>query len=315
MMPRRGVALFAALAIIALIALLIGGAVSTSTLAQRSAESSRADASLMASADYAIHTVLADASQALAELPLGRATTYAVNPASVLPITTTVAATRLPDDVLWLVADAELSGRDVGRRRVNLVARWRPLVPLPTSPLMARGAVRLRGGLVVTADTATDADCAAASFAAVTVPPGGSVTTADSVTSAVDARAGDLAHYAQADWQQRVVESASGAIHVRADTVISNSSFQGVMIADGSVSIVGPFTINGIIIARGPIVVSTNELLLTGALLSFATPSIGQFAIDVGGGVVKFSPCVVARALRRIAQLRVVQQRNWTEIF
>ncbi len=312
---RRGVALFAAIVIVALIALLIGGVVSTSTLAQRSAESSRSDAALMASADFAVYTILSDTSTALADLPLGRASTFAVNAGSPLAIATTVAVTRLPDNVLWLVADAELSGRDVGRRRVNLVARWRPLVPLPMSPLMARGAVRLRGGLAVTADTSTDADCAAASFAAVTVAPGGAVTTADSVISAVDARAGDPAHYAQATWQRQVVESPSGAIHVRADTVISNSSFQGVMIADGSVSIVGPFTLNGIIIARGPIVVSTNELSVTGALLSFATPSIEQFAIDIGGGVMKFSPCVVARALRRISQLRVVQQRSWTEIF
>ena len=87
------------------------------------------------------------------------------------------------------------------------------------------------------------------------------------------------------------------------------------MIADGRVSIVGPFTINGIIIARGPIVSSTNELLLTGAMVSFANPSVGEFAIDVGGGVVQFSPCVVDRSLRRIAHLRVVHERNWTEIF
>jgi hypothetical protein len=313
---RRGVALFAALMIISLIALLIGGAVATSTMAQRSNESSRSDASLMATADYAVYGVLSGpAASSFADLPLGRNTTYSVNLPPSPPITATVSATRLPDDVLWLVADAELLGRDAGRRRVNLVARWRPLLPLPVSPLMARGSVRLRGGLVVAGDTASDAECAATSFASVTVSPGSLVTSADSVSSATDPRAGDPAHYAQTDWQLRALENASGAIHVRADTQISNSSFQGVMIADGSVSIVGPFTLKGIIVARGPIVSSTNALSITGAMLSFAVPSAGQFAIDVAGGVVRFSPCVVARELRRVAQLRVVQQRNWTEIF
>lgn len=312
---RRGVALFAALTIIALIALLIGGVVATSTLAQRSDESSRGDASLTASADYAAYEALADpGAEGFADLALGRDTTYTVSlPAS--PITAIVSATRLPDNVLWLVADAELSGRDAARRRVNLVARWRPLVPLPASPFMARGAVRLRGGLVIAGDTASDPECPAPSFADITVAPGAAVTSADSASSAVDARAGDPAHYAQMDWQRRAIENGSGAIHVRADTVISNSSFQGVMIADGGVSIVGPFTLTGIIIARGPIVSSTNELSVTGAMLSFAVPSAGQFAIDVGGGVVHFSPCVIARALRHIERLRVVQQRSWTEIF
>ena len=238
-----------------------------------------------------------------------------VNPPSILPITATVTATRLPDDVLWLVADAELSGRDAGRRRVNLVARWRPLLPVPPSPLMARGAVRLRGGLVVTADTATDAECASTGFAAVTVASGASVTSAESVSTATDPGAGDSAHYAQSAWQRRALERTVGTIQVRADTEISNSSFQGVMLVDGSVSITGPFTVTGIIVARGPIISTTNELSLTGAMISFASPPAGQFAIDVGGGVVRYSPCVVARVLRRIAQLRVVQQRNWAEIF
>ena len=68
------------------------------------------------------------------------------------------------------------------------------------------------------------------------------------------------------------------------------------MIVDGSVSIAGPFRSTGLIVARGPIVATTNELSLTGAMLSFANPPAGQFAIDLGGGVVRFSPCVVDRA-------------------
>jgi hypothetical protein len=317
---RRGVALLAALVIVALIALLVSGALSVAMLAQRSVQASGEGASLAAGADDAAHAVLSGASVAtLGDLPIGQALVSSIALGQTPPVNATVTTTRLPNDVLWIVADAELSGRDAGRRRVNVVARWRVLVPVPSSPLVARGPVRLRGGLLITGDSATDAECAMPSFAGVAVAPGAAVVGGDSVGMTSDPANGDSAHYAQAEWQRRAVDAGSGAIggaiHVRADTVISNSSFHGVMIADGSVSIVGPFTAEGLIIARGPITVNTNELLLTGAMLSFANPPAGQFAIDVGGGVVHFSPCVVARALRRIASLRVVQQRNWSEIF
>lgn len=306
----------AALVILALIALLVTGALSSSRFADRSVEAQREDVALSAAADFAAHAVFARSiADSLAELPLGQPATFDIPVSGPLPIGASVAATRLPNDALWIVADAELAGRDSARRRVNVVARWRPLLPLPVAPLMARGAVRLRGGLTITADSGGDTDCAASTFADVAVAPGAGVTSADPVRTARDPRAGDSAHYALRAWQQIELAGLSGAIHVRADTEVSNSSFQGVMIADGSVSIVGPFTGTGIIVARGPIVATTNELSLTGALLSFANPSVGEFAIDLAGGVVRFSPCVVARALRRIAVLRAVSQRNWTEVF
>jgi hypothetical protein len=316
MRPRRGVALVGALAIAGVIALLIGGALAVVAAAQRSSVAGREDAELAASADAAAHSVLSRMNDStLASLAFGRASEWPVATRSSLPIAARVSATRLADDVLWIVGSATLSGRDAAIRRVNVVARWRTLLPVPASPLMARGSVRLRGGLTVTADTSSDAECSATSFADVTIAPAAAVESADSVRTSVDARAGDSAHFAQTAAQRRRLESSSGAIHVRADTVISNSSFQGVMIADGGVSIVGPFAGSGVIVARGPIVVATDELSFSGALLSFATPSAGQFAIDIGGGVIQFSPCVVSRALRRIAPLRVVRERNWTEIF
>jgi hypothetical protein len=308
--------LVAALMVIALIALLIAGAVSTAATTQRSSQTDRESAGLMAAADLAAHAVLSrTADSVLASLPFGRAVQWPVDVPSSLPITATVSATRLSDDVLWIVGDAGLAGRDAARRRVNVVARWRPLLPTPSSPFTARGAVRFRGGLTITADSSTDADCSAASFADVTIPPTAAVSSIDSIRATIDGRAGDSAHYAQTAAQQRLLESSSGAIHVRADTELSNSSFQGVMIADGRVSITGPLAIRGLIVARGPIVVTTNELSLVGAMMSFANPSAGQYALDVGGGVVQFSPCIVARALRRIGSLHVVHERNWTEVF
>ena len=140
-----------------------------------------------ASADYALNSVVADARMnGLADLALGRAVTYTVATPAGGAVTATVAATRLPRGVLWLVASAEGLGRDAGRRRVNVAARWATLVSLPRAPLQARGAVRLRAGIVFAADTTVDADCASTRCGErASRPPGGTVTSVDS-TRAVD---------------------------------------------------------------------------------------------------------------------------------
>lgn len=313
---RRGVALFAALAIIALIALLIGGAVASSSLAQRSAQLRQADALLATSADYAIGSVLADARvNGLADLALGRVATYVVATPAGGAVTATVAVTRLPRGVLWMVADAERSGRDLGRRRVNVVARWATLLSTPRTPLQARGAVRLRPGVVFSADTASDTECASTGIGEVVVPAAALVASVDSVRAVVDPAASDSAGYLVSSWQRQALDSAARAVHVHGDTTIAGGAFDGVMIVDGSLTIAGPFAVTGLIIARGPIVAMVGGFSLIGAIRSFAKPPAGEYALDLGGASIRFSPCAVSRAIRRSVGLHPVRERSWSELF
>ena len=71
--PPRGVALFAALALMSVIALLVAGAAASTRASQRASRLARTDASLTTAADYALANVLADArGLGFADLPLGR---------------------------------------------------------------------------------------------------------------------------------------------------------------------------------------------------------------------------------------------------
>jgi hypothetical protein len=313
---RRGIALFAALGVLTLIALLIGGALATSSLRQRSSHLLLGDAQLTAAADYAINSVIADASvDRLADLPLGESVDVPIAlPDGPSGITTVVSATRLPNGILWLIADAELGGRDAGSRRINVIERWRIPGAIPNTPLLARGAVRLRSDIEFVADTATAADCALPSTGDVSVTSVTDVTSAHPVRVITDARAGDSSAYFLAAWQRRALDSATSVVHVRGDTTIDGGSFDGILIVDGALTITSSFTISGLVIASGPIAVS-DGLSLSGAMMSFAPANSGRYSLDVGAASIRFAPCTITRALRRALPLRPVVQRSWSEFF
>ena len=104
-------------------------------------------------------------------------------------------------------------------------------------------------------------------------------------------------------------------VRVHGDTTIAGGTFDGLMIVDGALTITGPFAATGLIVARGPIVTTGGGFALTGAMLSFAKPPSGEYALDLGGASIRFSPCVVARAIRRSVTLRPVRERSWSEFF
>ena len=141
--PRRGVALFAALALMSLIALLVAGATASTRASQRASRLAHTDASLTTAADYALANVLADArGLGLADLPLGTPTVLDAPIPGAPDVHVSVAVTRLPAGVLWMVADA-LAGADRGHRRVNLVAAF------PSFGGRIAGAVTARGDVEI----------------------------------------------------------------------------------------------------------------------------------------------------------------------
>jgi hypothetical protein len=318
MRRRHGIALLAALAVMTLVALLVVGALASSTLAQRSSRLSHTDALLTAAADFALNSVLADArGYGLADLPLG------VSRAFVLPfpddtgVHVDVAVTRLRAGALWLVADASLSGTDQGHRRANLVARF-PMVGAPAgSGVVSRGAVSLGRNVAFPSDTASETDCGQPSAADLLLPLAVDVTGGGAAAARVahSAAAADSATYYLTGRQITALAPAANVIHVRGDTTISGGTLDGILIVDGSLTIAGPFVAIGLVIARGRVDARAGGFVLTGALLSFAVPPAGVPAIDISDATVRYSGCAVEHVLRAAIPPRPVHQRSWAELF
>ena len=306
-------ALAAALGLVALLGVLIAGALASSIAARRAAWLSQSDAALTAGADYALGAVLADWQESLlADLPLGVPRVFESTIMQSAPVHATTVATRLPDDLLWLVADARTDRLDHGRRRFGLIARFGVPGPPPPAAIVARGAVGL-GDVKVSSDSAGDADCAPpAGGADILVAPGAAWTANDSVRVSIDGRALDSATYFLAARQRPWLDSAVALRHVAGDTTIAGGSYQGILLVDGSLRITKPFAATGLVIARGS-VEAIDTVSIVGAMLSFATAP--QTAMSLSSGVVRYAPCVIARMLRRASPPRPVHARSWSEIF
>lgn len=313
MQRRRGIALVAALALMTVLGLLVVGAVGSVVAAQRSTELARVDAALDAAADYALGTVLADPrGYGLAELALGRARSYSI------PLVdggaAAVSATRLPGGIIWFVAALGAGGPDSGRRMINLVARFPSLGPVAPAGIVARGGVVTSDAVAFSVDTATDADCAERSPSAeVIVAPGSSTSLGSGQRAAVSNAAGDSASYLLTAPQLAALDSAvpGPVVHVRGDTTIAGGAFDGVLIVDGSVAVAGSFALTGLLIARDSITASAG-LAVHGAMMAFESSHVG---VRLSGGVIEYSPCQIARALRRAVRPAPVRGRAWGELF
>jgi hypothetical protein len=318
MRTRRGIALFAALALMALIALLVAGAVASSTAAQRSARLTFIDAALTSAADYALNTILADPHDfGLADLALGQRTLLDISVPSMKDARVFVGVTRLPGGVLWLVADAASTDVDQGHRRLNLIARFPVVGALPEAGIVARGNVHLGRDVFFQADTSHDPECTAPASVDVVIAPGAHVSGGDSSRVAIRSSAADTSAYFLMASQLAVLDSARAIVHVRTDTTITGGSgneLDGILIVDGSVTITGAYAATGLIVARGRIQVSGGGFSLVGAMLSFAEPAADP-AIDVSDAIVRYSPCAVAHAFRTALAPRPVSQRSWAEVF
>jgi hypothetical protein len=293
MTSRRGLALFAALALIVLLALLSAGAFAAIELSQRTTRLTQNDELLSTSADFAATTALTSARElGLADLPFGVTRTLALPAPAAERVTAAVAATRLRSEVVWIVADASLVGSETGHRRVALIARFGTPGPAPPAPIVARGQVVLGDSVQVSIESGGDADCRVAGAPLVAHPL-------------------DTAAYYLTPRQLSLLDSMPSVRHVRGDTTITSGSFEGVLIVDGSLTITGSFSVVGLVVARGTVTV-TGTISVTGALAAFGS---GASAIQVLGGTIRYNPCATARALRHAAGLRPVRSRGWSELF
>jgi hypothetical protein len=292
---RRGIALLSALSLLALLGLLLAGALALTTIGQRAARASVSDGPLLGAADYAAGEILADPTRfALADLALGAPTRFDVPVPGVANIGSSVVATRLPNGVYWLVATATMAGADSARRRVNVVARTDWIGPPPAAPFVSRGSTSVGSDVVVMADSESEADCAVDSISVAAIQTDDSAAVFDSSS------------------QWNALAAASGVRVVHGDTTISSGAFEGILMVEGDLIVGGSFDMKGLIVARGRIR-SSLGLRLTGALVSQA--SGGGSTIDLGGATVRFAPCYLSRLLRRVSPVRASRGRGWVELF
>lgn len=308
-------ALVAALTLITLLGIGVAALVASSVSSQRAIRLGQSGATALASADYAVWSVLGDAQALhLASIPLGVVQRFGVAVPQTAGPRVDVGVTRLPHGVLWMVADAELSGLDSGARRVNVIARFPEVAPLPAAAIESRGDVALAADVTISTDSTGEADCAAASGGpGVVIAPGVTATAPPDVRVETRAIAADSNSYLTTARQRSILDTGVGVTHVLGDTTIGGGSFDGILIVDGALTITGPFIVTGLVVALGSVRVAGGSLILTGALLA-AHSGPGR-ALDLASATLKFSPCVVAFRLRKSTPPRRVRERAWSELY
>ncbi len=323
MQSRPGIALVAALGLMTLLAVMIAGAFAASLASERSARLVYSDAQLMAHADFALMTVLGDPrGYRLAELPLGRSQSYDVAIGEAPNVRANVAVTRLPRGVLWLVADLSMIGTDQGHRRINLVARFPSPGPPPDAPIIANGNVVANDSVAFIPDGNIDLECATSGAPSIVVAPDKTISAADSVRTGVRESAADSVTFYLLARQLALLDSGVSVVHVRGDTTIAGGRFSGIIVADGSITIAGPFEMTGLLIAGGSISAIAGGYSITGAMLAYGAnarngPPAPPTAptIEIAHAIVRFSPCAIMTALRVALRPTPVVQRNWAELF
>ena len=312
---RNGVALVGALALLTVSGIVVAAIVASSLTAQRAMRLGRSGETAMASAEYAVSSVLAEASTyQLARLPLGVAKRFDVAVEETSEIYVEVEVTRLPRGVLWLVGDALVAGLDSGERRINLIAQFPDLGPLPPSAVESRGDVSLAADVAISTDTTGDAECAARPGAPdVVTPAGATVVAAPGVRAETRGAAADSDSYLLNPRQRPILASGSNVAHAVGDTTITGGTFDGILLVDGALTITGPLAVTGLVVATGPIRTSGGRLSVTGALLSAYTGP-GR-AIDLAASSLRYAPCVAATVLRAAATPRRARDRAWAELY
>jgi hypothetical protein len=170
-------------------------------------------------------------------------------------------------------------------------------------------------GVVFSPDTSTDPESATSGGPTVVTAPGAIVHAVDSVAFAASVLAADSASYFLTAPQQAAIGESGQLVRVLGDTTIAGGTFDGILIVGGRLTITGPFVAAGLIVARGPIEAITGGFALTGAIMSYAPKNSSTPTIKFSGVTIRYSVCVVDRALRRSLIPRLVALRSWAELF
>lgn len=317
---RSGFALAATLGVLSVLGLMMAGAFAASLRARHSARLAGGEITLSAAADHVVYGALEPSGGTpLADLPLGAATIHDGADPELPDDSARVAVTRLPGNLLWIVADVLPRASNAIERRVALIAHFPVAGAPPNAAIVARGAVALGDAVRLLLDTAHDADCAAPDAPDVVLAPGASLSSSAGIRAETQAAASDSATYLLTARQVALLRNKPGVLVVDGDTTIASGNLEGILIVLGTLTVGGPLSVTGLVVARGGVHGTAPGLSVTGALLAFDAPGSAsdsaRGAVSLGDATIRYSPCVVARALRRAAPPVPLRHRGWSELF
>lgn len=313
-------ALAGALGILMVLGLLMAGAVAASTRARRTSRLADGEAGLAAAADDAAYGVLQSARRGeLADLPLGRATIYDISDPAARGVAARVAVTRLPANLLWIVADAIDTPSSEAERRVNVVAAFPVAGRPPPAAIVSRGNVFLGPRVQLLPDASGEPDCSGTGAPDVVIAPGAHASADASLRIEMRDAASDSSAYLLTARQLDLLRGRPGVSYVAGDTTLAGGAIDGILIVRGSLTITGPVSLTGLLAAGSAVHAPGAALTVTGGLMAFAPPGTmsdtAADAIVLTDGTIRYAPCVIARALRRAAPPKPVRDRGWIELF
>jgi hypothetical protein len=312
---RSGIALFGALALLALLGLLVAGAFASALLDTRSARTAQTDAELTTGGDYALQTVLAEwDARHLAELHVGETRLASVD-IPTTAIRASVSITALPTGVLWMVAELANTRGDEARR-VNFVARFPFVAFMPDAALTSRGHVQIGDDVRFSVDSTSDPDCPHSPATNVMLAPGAELHVTGTPTAPIDVDTSVIA----ADSSRYLLHVDPVTLrrnphltYVAGDTTIDGGSASGVWLVRGHIRVTGPFVFSGLLIAGDGLEATAGGAFFRGAVMAFAAPD--ETGIRLAGATLEFAPCITLRALKMAHAPRAVRERSWAELY
>lgn len=106
-----------------------------------------------------------------------------------------------------------------------------------------------------------------------------------------------------------VLASPAGVVHVNGNATVLGGSGEGILIVEGRLAIVGPFSFSGVIVARGGISVAGPGVTITGMIRAAGAPPIA------GSLTLNTNATVVQDVLIQGVTPTVVKGRRWAELF
>jgi hypothetical protein len=242
---------------------------------------------------------------------------------------TSTTVTRIGPELFWIVAEA--TAADGSRSRENLIVRVAvprgdslPAMLVAGDALLSRRLSVIRDSTPGCASAGPDlAIGAAASLTSVdgALPSVSVARRSPSPDSSALADFGGLslnALAASADIVLPVgatIPSPSGLVHAAGDLTVTGGAGRGVLIVDGRLTLTGPGSFVGLVLARGGVTTGGDGFELTGSIRAGTAGAGGTAMQLVHQFVLRPSPCSTQDVVRSVLRPQPVAGRSWMEVY
>lgn len=326
---KHGMALVTTIAVVTLVALLSVTTLSLSTRVEQGSYLAVRDARLNAASGYALATVIVEwRTRSLGSLAVGGTRAFPVAGLTSPPVSVTI--TRTTPALFWVVAQA--TGSDGSVRRENLIL----VLETPTAdsipPILSGGSVVLSDRFRLTVDSTPGCSSSSADLMI------GTDATVSSSRGAVPALMVERSPLvSDSSFMRRIgpveVESfrstadltlaagtttnvQDGVVYATGDLTLTGGTGEGLVIVNGRLTIAGPITFTGIIVARNGIRTSASGAVVIGAIRAGPANDGESATVDLGHEIeIRRSPCALQTVLGKVVTPRPARGRRWAEMY